>query len=68
MIQNGKHNEITVITYVIAPITMGYKENKACRCGKKEGVANVLWRVSHEMNIEESSIWHTIGDQLKLTK
>ena len=46
---------------------MGYKENEACRCGKKGGVANLLWRVSHEMNIEECSIWHTIGDQLKLT-
>ena len=36
VIQNGRQNEVVVITYVTVPIATGYKENKACRGGKKE--------------------------------
>ena len=39
IIQNGRQNEVAVITYVMVPIVTGYKENKTCRGGKKGGVA-----------------------------
>ena len=43
VIQNGRQNEVAVITYVKVPIATGYKENKACHDG-------------HEMKIKESFI------------
>ena len=39
VIQNGRQNEVAVITYVMVPVVTGYKENKTCRGGKKGGVA-----------------------------
>ena len=41
VIQNGRENEVTVITYVTVAIATGYKENKTCRGVKKGGAAKI---------------------------
>ena len=41
IIQSGRQDEVTVITYVTVPIATGHKENKTCRGHKKGGVAKV---------------------------
>ena len=41
IIQNGRQNEVPVITYVTVPTVTGHKENKTCRSGKKGGVAKI---------------------------
>ena len=41
VIQNGRQNEVAVVTYVTVPIVTGYKESKTYRGGKKRGVAKI---------------------------
>ena len=36
VIQNGRQNEVAVVTYVTVPIVTGYKESKTYRGGKKK--------------------------------
>ena len=59
VIQNGRQNEVALITYVTVPIVTSYKENKTCRGGKKGGMAKI--------NSGESAMKQKIGDQLQLT-
>ena len=67
IIQNGRQKEVAVIAYVTVPIATGYKKCNHAMAVKKEAWKNLSRQVSHEMNVEKSSILQMIGDQLKLT-